>query len=369
MAVRGYGSPVTSNGGSRAARGGPEGARSASLRDVARAAGVSVSTASRVLSGSSHPVSRTAQDLVRHAAETLGFEPNRLARALATARSQTIGVVVHDVSDPYFAEIVRGLEDVAGPRDHALFVSSSDRDPDKELSLLRTFVANQVDAIILAASGLADSLYQARVDDVLDRFQQLGGVVVVMSEHSYTAPRVSYDNLGAMHQVVDHLGDLGHRRIGYLAGPPDLMVASLRFKGYLRGLEERGIEFDPDLVEAGGFSMEGGVEATAALWERAHPTAIVAGNDLMAFGALRWLADTGLSIPGDVSVAGFDDIEFAAYASVALTTVHVPLTDFGRLGAELVLDLLDGTDADRSREVIPRLVVRASTGPVPTASR
>lgn len=339
--------------------------RVSSLRDVARAAGVSVSTASRVLSGSTHPVSQATQAVVRETAARLGFEPNRVARALATARSQTIGVVVHDVSDPYFAEIVRGLEDVAGPRDHALFVSSSDRDPEKELSLVKTFVSNRVDAIVLVASGLTDADAMSRIGAVLSRFEHMGGVVVCMSEHPYESPRVTYDNLGPMKELTRHIVDLGHERIGFLAGPPDLIVGSVRHAGFLAALQEAGIDADPELVECGWFSMDGGAEATSRLMERAGPTAIVAGNDLMALGALRRLLDMGYRVPEDVSVAGFDDVEFAAYASVPLTTVHVPLTDFGRLGAELVLDLLDGVAPDRHPTVQPELVLRSSTGPAP----
>lgn len=336
--------------------------RLTSLRDVARAAGVSVSTASRVLSGSSHPVSQATQDLVRQAAARLGFEPNRLARALATARSQTIGVVVHDVSDSYFGEIVRGLEDVAGPRDHALFVSSSDRDDEKEVALVKTFVANRVDAIVLVASGLADPDYQAEIHRVLERFEGLGGVVVVMSEHSYPGPRVLYDNASPMVEVVGHLASLGHQRIGFLSGPPGLMVGSVRMDGFREGLGRHGLAFDPDLVECGWFSLDGGAEAAERLWERAQPSAIVAANDLMALGGLRRLLDIGLGVPSDVSIVGFDDIEFAAYAAVPLTTVRVPLIEFGRAGARLVLGLLDGSAEGEIAQIRPELVIRASTG-------
>lgn len=341
-------------------------AQESSLRDVARAAGVSVSTASRVLSGSAHPVSEAARSRVTAAAAALGFEPNRLARALATARSRTIGVVVHDVSDPYFADIIRGLEDVAGPRDHALFVTSSDRDPVKELSLVRAFVAHRVDAIVLVASGLTTSGYLEDLTGILKRFEDLGGVVVAMSEHGYAAPRVGFDNAGASAMITRHLIDLGHRRIGHLSGPPELAVSASRKEGYRRALAEAGLEAGADLVECGWFGMEEGASATARLMDRAAPTAIVAANDLMAFGALRRLLDQGMSIPDQVSVVGFDDIEFAAYASVPLTTVRIPLTEFGRLGAELVFELLAGESPDPWPSVTPELVVRGSSGPAPT---
>lgn len=336
-----------------------------SLRDVAKSAGVSVSTASRVLSGSSHPVSQGTRTKVLDAADRLGFEPNRLARALATARSQTIGVIVHDVSDPYFAEIVRGLEDGAGLQDYALFVASSDRDPEKELSLIRAFTSHRVDAIVLVASGLELDDYRPRVHSLLARYEALGGVVVSMSEHSYEAPRVFYENRGTTAAMVEHLIGLGHRRIGYLTGPPELAVTAARQAGYRDALAKAGLEFDPSLVACGWFSIEGGSAATAGLMSGSSPTAIAAGNDLMAIGALRRLLDLGYQVPSQISVAGFDDIEFAAYASVPLTTVHIPLTEFGRRGADLVMRLLKGETESIHPSVEGELVVRASTGPPP----
>lgn len=340
------------------------GPRIASLRDVARAAGVSVSTASRVLSGSSHPVSQGTRASVLQAADELGFRPNRLARALATARTQAVGAVVHDVSDPYYAELIRGLEDVVGANDHALLVSSSDRDLDKEVSLLHTFVANQLDAIVLAASGLVVPDYLERVSAVLDRFVEMGGVVVVTSEHPYPAPRVSFENEDGMRRMARHLLDLGHTRIGFLQGPPNLLVSGVRMRGYQAAMEEAGIGFDPDLVECGWFSMEGGAVATGTLMKRSRPTAILAGNDLMAFGAMRRLKEEGVSVPGEVSVAGIDDIEFAGYATVPLTTVRVPLADLGRMGAKLTMDLLRGETPEVPAPLTPEIVLRESTGPV-----
>lgn len=341
-----------------------DGTKIASLRDVARAAGVSVSTASRVLSGSSHPVSEPTRRRVLEAAERLGFEPNRLARALATARSRTIGVVVHDVSDPYYAEIVRGLEDAAESRDHALFVSSSDRDVDKELAVMRAFVANQVDAIVLVASAIDDRRYLAEATAILDRFRALGGVVVTMSEHGYEAPRVAYGNLDGTRLLVSHLLQLGHSRIGYITGPPDLMVTGARRRGYEAAMTEAGHGVDPDLVATGDFTIEGGARAAERLLA-VGPTAIVAANDMMAIGAVRHLLDAGIRVPDEVSVAGFDDIEFAAYAAVPLTTVHVPLGELGQLGGQLVLDLLDADAPEAWPSIDARLVIRESTGPAP----
>jgi LacI family transcriptional regulator len=335
------------------------------LRDVARAAGVSLSTASRVLSGSSHPVSSLTRARVLEAAEVLGFQPNRVARALATARSQTIGVMVHDISDPYYGEVVRGLEDAAEQRGYALFVASADRDPARELTLVKAFIAHRVDALVFVASGLSDPSHAEEMNATLAGFEAQGGVVVALSDHHYPAPRVWFDHRATTRELVEYLIGLGHRSIGHLAGPPDLVVSRTRQRGYEDALEGAGIELDPALVEPGGFSLEGGAQATRSIFTRRRPTAVVAANDLMAIGGLREVIDMGLRVPDDVSLAGVDDIEFAAYALVPLTTVRMPLPDLGRLGTELVLQLLDGDRPETPPSISSELVVRASTGPAP----
>lgn len=290
-----------------------------------------------------------------------------MARALATARTQTMGVVVHDISDPYFAEIVRGIEDVAGPRDYATFISSANRDLADELALIRAFAANRVDAIALVASGINDPGYEREVTGLLRRYEERGGVVVKLSEHPYDAPGVRYDNLTGMAAVVNHLLALGHRRIAHISGPPELMVSEQRTQGYRDALSEAGVAPDPTLEECGWFSMDGGADAAETLMARARPTAIVAGNDLMAIGASRRLLDLGHGVPDQVSIAGFDDIELSSYASVPLTTVRVPLRELGRLGAERILTILDDGPGTASMSEAPvELVVRSSTGPVPT---
>ena len=163
---------------------------SPSLHDVAQLAGVSVATASRVMSGSSHPVSDKTRLKVLAAADALSFVPNRLARALVTARSETVGVIVHDISDPYFGDIVKGLEDGIHAEDYRLFVANSDRDPEKELNYVQAFDAYQVDAIVLAASSFTDPDYKATLVKLASRFQARGGVILVLSDHLLEGPRI-----------------------------------------------------------------------------------------------------------------------------------------------------------------------------------
>lgn len=317
-----------------------------SLRHVAELAGVSVATASRVMSGSSHPVSERTRQKVLSAADMLAFEPNRLARALVTARSQTVGVIVHDISDPYFGEIVKGLEDVMHVEDYRLFVASSDRDPDKELGYLRAFQAHQVDAIVFAASSMTDPDYVATLEKLTTRFRSRGGVIIALSDHVLDVPKVRFDNRQAVAGLVGFLAERGHRSIGYISGPPDLEVSNIRLAGYTAAVTELGIATGPDHVVDGRFTITGGEAAMARLHGNLDVTAVIAANDLMAIGATRHLLATGVEVPGQVSVVGLDDIPLAAYGPVPLTTMRVPTYEIGRTGASLLLAALDGERPD-----------------------
>jgi LacI family transcriptional regulator len=316
-----------------------------SLRQVAEQAGVSVTTASRVMSGSSHPVSEHTRHRVLSVADRLAFEPNRLARALVTARSQTVGVVVHDISDPYFGEIVKSLEDGLNAEDYRLFVASSDRDPDKELSYVRAFHSHQVDAIVFAASSLTAPDYIETLTTLARRFRANGGVIVTLSDHVLDGPRVHFDNRRAMSDMVEYLAVLGHRKVGYIGGPDDLEVARVREKAFLQAATAHGIETGPALMANGRFTFEGGSDAIAKIVDRAKPTAVLAANDLMAIGALRRLLASGVRVPDDISVAGFDDIPLAEYGPIPLTTMKVPTDRIGREAAALLLRILHGGDA------------------------
>ena len=340
----------------------------ASLRDVARLAGVSTSTASRVLSGSTHPVGEGTRRRVLAAADQLNFAPNRLARALVTARSLTIAALVHDISDPYFAEILGGLEDVMGRNGYSLLVASSRRDPAKELAYIEAFQAYQVDAIVFAASGLIDPDHIAGLATLLDPYRRRGGVVVALSDHRYPAPSVRVGNFEASGLAVAHLAGLGHRRIGFIGGPAALSVSEVRLAGYRSGLGVAGLDPDSGLVVAGDFSLEGGRAAVGQLIGRGA-TAVIGANDMLALGAIRELAELGARVPADVSVVGINNVVMAEYGPVPLTTVQVPTTDLGRRGGELVLALLAGGNDPRvdATDIVlaPELVIRKSSGPPP----
>jgi LacI family transcriptional regulator len=314
------------------------------------------------MSGSSHPVSELTRQRVLSAADRLAFEPNRLARALVTARSQTIGVIVHDISDPYFGDIVKGLEDGLEADDYRLFVASSMRDPEKELNYVRAFRAHQVDAIVFAASSITDPGYTEAVQDLMGRFQARGGVVVTLSDHVVDGHRVIFDNHRAVADMVAYLFERGHRHIGYIGGPAELEVSGVRLSGYTSAMADLGLESVPGHVADGGFTVTGGSVAMAALLAGVEATAVLAANDLMAIGAMRHLLTSGMAVPDDMSVAGLDDIAIAEYGPVPLTTMRVPTYEIGRRGAEILLEALGGGDPEDAwvvGEIIERDSVRS----------
>jgi LacI family transcriptional regulator len=334
----------------------------ASLTEIANVAGVSVATVSRVLSGSSHPVSEQTRERVNRAAEVLGFHPNMLARALVTNRSNTIAVIVHDISDPYFAEIVRGLEDSAHEHRYQLFISSSDREPDRELAYVRAFLSHRVDAIVFAGGGFHDATYGQALDALL-RPYEVTNAVVRLSPSDDERPFIAPDNEGGAAAITRHLLDLGHRAIGFIDGPPDFPPSAERSAGHQAALREAGIAPETELIESGHFTEEGGSAAAATLLARRPDiTALLAANDLMAFGAVAELQRRAIDVPGQVSVAGFDDVRMASHLHPALTTARVPMYELGQEAFFLAMKLLTG-ERPQARRLPVTVQVRESTGP------
>jgi LacI family transcriptional regulator len=315
-----------------------------------------------VLSGSNHPVSERTRERVRRAADVTGFHPNMLARALITNRSHTMAAIVHDISDPYFSEIVRGLEDSAHLHRYQLFISSSDRDPERELSYVRSFLAHRVDAIVFAGGGFADAGYRRELDALLTPFRD-HHAVVRLSPYEDGEPFLAPDNHGGAEAMTRHLLELGHRTIGFIEGPPAFPPSLERLEGYRSALRAAGVRPDDMLVTTGSFTENGGARAAAALLRRRPDlTALFAANDQMALGALRELKRHDLDVPGDVSLGGFDDIRTASYLHPSLTTVRVPMYELGREGFFLALRMLAGEEPPVRRLPVG-LQVRESTGP------
>lgn len=335
----------------------------ASITEVARLAGVSAATASRVVSESDYPVSAATRERVLVAARALDYVPNALARGLLKSYVPIVGVIVHDITDPYFAEVVRGVEDAATPGGSLVITCSSDRIPERENSYVRLLRSMRAGTVIFAGSGLDDPVNNEEMAKHLAAMRDYGAAVVHLSPHAFGQPEVGVDNAGGIAGIVGALVALGHRQIAFLAGPTSLFVARERLAGYRLGLDEAGIAFDERLVVSTTFSREGGIEGIDRLLADAAPfTAVCAASDVLALGALRRLSEVGIDVPGDVSVAGFDDIPTAAMIAPALSTVRLPLHEIGRLGFEFAERLLAGEQPEPI-VLSTEIVLRASTGP------
>ncbi|GLV73862.1 LacI family DNA-binding transcriptional regulator [Streptomyces hygroscopicus] len=306
----------------------------ATMADVARRAGVSVATVSHVLN-ETRPVRPDTRRAVLDAIDDLGYTPNTLARSLVTARTRSIGLAVSAISNPYVTEILQGVESSALERGYGLLIADPHDDPVHERKAVQLLHERRVDGVIVAPSaepaGLMDYLTRHEVPAVL--LDRLVGDI-----HD----QVCAENAPPVEQLVLHLADLGHTRVGLVAGLPGLSTTTERIAGYRAGLERRGLPFRPALL-ADGHSEAGGAEDAVhrLLASPEPPTAIITANNAMTIGALRALRRAGLSVPGDLALVCFDDFSWADVFSPGLTAISQPSREIGATAVRLLLDRLE----------------------------
>jgi LacI family transcriptional regulator, galactose operon repressor len=328
----------------------------ASLADISRRAGVSLATASRVLSGSTHPVSEPTRERVLAAARELGYAPSALARALVTRNSRIIGVIVGNIVDPYFAEIARGIEDVAGRMGYLTMLCSADRSSTAELEHLRVLRDYSAAGLVFASSGYLDDPHAGELSDAVDAVRSKGSTVVALARREFDCLTARFDNHAAAYDITDYLISLGHRRIAFVEGPMGLFTSIQRREGFTAAMTAAGL--DPDLRFDGGFEYEAGYGAALRLMGAGElPDAIVGVNDEVAIGVLMSLRQAGVDVPGRVSVAGIDDTRPASF--VELSTVSVPLYELGAVAARAIL--AGGKDQPPDYVLPHRLTPRATT--------
>lgn len=309
----------------------------ANIVDVARRAGVSTASVSRVLNGN-YPVSEDVRRRVLEAVRDLGYVGNAHARALLKSTSGTVGVILHDVSDPYFAEIVRGVQEVAGLEDRLVVICNSLREPGREITYIEMLRAHRVDAVIMAGGHIMDDEYVMALREQALQLRAQGSRLVLCGRHPVRADAVVPDNTVGAARLVRHLLAAGHRRIAHISGPPELSTTRDRLEGYLGALASYGLDADPALIVPGEFSRDGGYDGVGCLLDSgAEFTAVFAANDLTAVGAIARLHERGLRVPEDISVAGFDDVPVAGDVTPPLTTVRVPMVEMGRQSMRLAL--------------------------------
>jgi LacI family transcriptional regulator len=331
-------------------------ARVVTMVEVARRAGVSVSTVSHVINETRFVRASTRQ-AVLGAIKTTGYVPNSVARSLTTARSRSLGLVMTVVTNPYFAEVVQGVHEEATRNGYVLLLADSHEEPDQELRLVRDLQQRRVDGIILAPCG------DARRTLKYVRERSIPAVLVDrMADAQFS--QVGTENLESTALLVRHLADLGHRRIGMVAGLAGLTTTGERISGYRLGLERSHLDFDPRLVVGGGSAAAPAREAVGGLLARAEPpSALVVGNNYMTIGTMAAIRDAGLSVPSDVAVVAFDDFEWADLFSPRLTTVAQPCREMGASAVRLLLSQLNGpAQPARSIRLAPRFMHRQSCG-------
>jgi LacI family transcriptional regulator len=326
------------------------------IRDVAKAAGVSASTVSRALS-LPDIVEPATRDRVLRVADHLGYRPNRAARGLTTGRTGNIGLILPDLANPFFPSVVKGIQLAAHGADYQVFVADTDEDPSAELGLVRA-LAKQVDGIILCSPRMKPAEVREAATYV---------PVVLVNRKAGAIPAVSIDNAGGMRQIITHLSELGHQRIGYAAGPR----TSWSNRERLRALHAAATKAGVELVELGNFAptFEGGADAAQGV-AVSGVTAVVGYNDLVGIGVLSGLRDLGLEVPGQVSVVGIDNIPMSAMVHPGLTTLDVPKNVAGRAAVDLLLHLLseERQHTTSLRELPTQLLTRHTTAPAPTTT-
>lgn len=326
------------------------------LSDVAKAAGVSLMTASRAVNGKAGVSEKVRRTILEHARE-LGYSPNQIARSLATNYSTSVGLVVPDNTNPFFAQIARGVEDTAYKLNYNIFLVNTAEEPARELAALNSLFQKGVDGLILCSSRLSNDV----LEEQIARFP----VVVLLNRELKMLPAhtitININDQRGAQMAISHFLEQGRKNIAYLDGPATSLSAKRRLEGYRAALAEAGMPFDPQMVECCAPDTEGGrIAAAALLARRPDVDAIYAFNDLVAVGAMQVCEEAGLRVPSDVDIIGVDDIPLATIIRPQLTTLHVNLKHIGRLAMRLLLESIEGGVSSTAVQIEPELIVRGT---------
>ena len=333
----------------------------ATIKDVAALAGISYTTVSHVLN-KTRPVSEPVRLKVEEAIARLDYVPSAVARSLKAKSTATIGLLVANSLNPYFAELARGIEDYCERNNYCVILCNCDDDPDKQRSYLRVLLEKRVDGLVVASAGgdagLASGLAGVRTPMV----------IVDRSLEGIDADLVRIDHEQGAYLATRHLLDLGHRAIACIGGPAITSVAHMRKAGYLRALSEAGLIPNDEWMIESDFSCTGGYEAAGRLLSGDRPSAIFACNDMMGIGVLRAAAERHIRVPEQLSVIGFDDVQMSRYVYPALTTVGQSILQLGETAAQVLLRrIATPQQAVEQLIVAPNIVLRESTGPYDVA--
>lgn len=331
----------------------------ATMKDVALQANVSTATVSRALMNP-EKVSQATRNRVEQAALEVGYLPQMQGRNMKRNESRTILVIVPDICDPFFSEVIRGIEVTAAAQGYLVLIGDCAHQNQQEKTFIDLIITKQIDGMLLLGSRLP---FDASIEE-----QRNLPPIVMANEFApeLGLPTVHIDNLTAAFDAVNYLHELGHQRIGCIAGPEEMPLCHYRLQGYVQALRRSGITVDPHYIARGNFTYEAGASALEQLLALPKPpTAVFCHSDIMALGALSWAKRQGLKVPEDLSIIGFDNISLAEFCDPPLTTVSQPRFDIGREAMLLLLNQLSGQFVDSGSRLLDcELIVRGSTSKI-----
>ncbi|PLR82502.1 LacI family transcriptional regulator [Bacillus canaveralius] len=325
------------------------------IADVAKLANVSTATVSRVISNS-ETVKIETREKVLQAIEKLKYQPNVLARQLRRMETKTILVIVPDITNTFFSNVLRGIEAIAGENSYQVLLGDTGNIIDREYGYFDILRQRKADGMILLTARSNQQLLEEIAKDY---------PIVLACEYfeGSKLPTVSIDNISSARKATEHLISLHHKRIAHISGPLNVVVGRDRLKGFQQAMMQHNLLIEPCLVQEGDFSYESGYNLMTKLLALENlPTAVFAGNDEMAMGAIKAMKSKGLKAPDDISVVGFDDIKFASVFEPALTTIKQPTFEIGKCAMELLLQLINNDSLDKQQFILSdKLVVRESS--------
>ncbi|MDE1349409.1 substrate-binding domain-containing protein [Vibrio aestuarianus] len=328
----------------------------ATMKDIARLAGVSTSTVSHVINKSRF-VSEDIAERVNKAAQDLNYAPSALARSLKMNRTRTIGMLVTTSTNPFFGEVVKGVERSCYHKGYNLILCNTEGDNERMKASINTLLQKRVDGLLLMCSTL-----EGERIEVFDRYPDIPVVVMDWGPMLFASDKIQDNSLSGGYIATNYLIECGHKEIGCITGPLIRHQAQMRYEGYKRAVLEAGLEINPQWIVESDFECEGGYEAFNRMLEKGPlPSSIFVSNDMMAMGVLNAANEKGIRIPEDVSIMGYDDIHIARFMSPALTTVHQPKYRLGKVAVETLLKKLEKETLEpQVVQLDPTLVVRKS---------
>jgi DNA-binding LacI/PurR family transcriptional regulator len=330
------------------------------IKEVARLAKVSTATVSRTINGSDKVTAETAER-VRRAIETLKFYPNTNARALGSGRSNLYGLIISDITNPFFPELVKSFEDVAVQFGQEVLVANTNYDAHRMEVCVSRMLQRKVDGVAVMTSEMDEHL----IEEMNSRSIPLIFLDTGLPQHGIS--NISVDYAAGVDAAVEHLSALGHTSIGFISGPMNLTSAQVRRNAFVQSMKRKGLGLNQEMIEEANHRMEGGHDAMKRLLrKKSRPTAVLASNDMTAIGAIGAITDSGLKVPHDISVIGFDDIQLSAYTQPALTTVRLSRQAIAKIAFRALYSYKTDPAAKGAEYTVqPELVVRKSTGPAP----